>query len=78
MSFARNIWDGLVSLGTAVATVAVCGVPVWYTHKAAQSGIAPNWVYAPAAALAFVGVLMTLAFLRKASRGVSPGRERRR
>lgn len=78
MSFARNIWDGLVSLGAALATVVICGVPVWFTHKAVQADVAPTWVYAPVAGLAFVGVLMTLAFLRKASKGVSPGRERRR
>ncbi len=74
----RRIWDGFLSLIAAIATVAICGVPAWFTYKAIDAGLAPVWVWAAVAALAGVGVIMTLAFLRKAASGVSPSRERPR
>lgn len=78
MSVLRNIWDGALSLGAALGTVVVVGVPLWCAHLAILYGIASNWAYAPMAALLVVGGIMVLAFLRKAAGGVAPLRERRR
>ncbi len=70
--------DGLASVLAALATIAVCGVPSWFTYKAIQADVAPTWAYAAVAALAGVGLIMTFAFVRKAAQGVAPSRERRR
>ena len=78
MSFARNIWDGLLSLGAAAATVAIAGGPVWATHKAITEQVISVWYYVPAAGLLVIGGIMVMAFLRKASGGVAPLRDRRR
>ncbi|EET49124.1 hypothetical protein TR2A62_1176 [Thalassobium sp. R2A62] len=61
----------------AVASIAICGLPAWFTYQAVQFQIAPTWAYAAAGALAAVGVLMTVSFLSKAFSGVSTSRERR-
>lgn len=74
----RALWDGFLSALAALATIALCGVPAWFTHTAVQGGLAPQWAYAAAAGLAGVGLILTLAFGRKALRGVSPSRSRRR
>lgn len=73
-----HLWDGLNSLVAAVATVLLCGAPSWFSHLAIDAGLVPFWGYAPVAALAVVGLILTVAFLRKAAGGVSPGRDRRR
>ena len=74
----RHLWDGFLSLLSAVATVSMCGVPIWFTYRSIIIGIAPQWAWVPIIALTGVTVLMTFAFLRKAADGVSPSRERRR
>jgi predicted FMN-binding regulatory protein PaiB len=73
-----HIFDGAKSAVAAVLTVAITGVPAWFTHAAVQASVAPLWAYVAVAALGFVGLVMTFAFLRKAAGGVSPGRTRRR
>lgn len=78
MAFMRNLWDGILSLGAAVGTVAIVGVPLWCAHLAVNYGIASTWAYAPMAALLVVGGIMVLAFLRKAASGVAPLRDRKR
>ncbi len=74
----RHVIDGAMSAGAAVVTAGLTVVPGWYTHMAAQAGIAPGWVYAVLAAFGFVAVSIVFAFLAKAVRGVGPLRERRR
>lgn len=74
----RKLWDGLLSLLAAIATVAICGIPAWFTYQAIAAKIAPVWVWAAVIALAGVGIIMTLAFLRKAASGISPSRDRPR
>ena len=74
----KALIDGLKSLLSALATVVVCGGPVWLSHLAIQEGLAPLWAYAPVVLLAGLGLLMTFAFLRKALNGISPSRDRRR
>ena len=73
-----HILDGAKSLLAAAATVAICGGPSWFTHVAIREGAAPFWAYGFAAALAGVGLIMTLAFLRKAAGGIAPSRDRAR
>lgn len=74
----KPLIDGTVSFFAAIATAFICGVPAWFTFLAIRSGAAPVWVYAALAGLVGVGLLMTLSFLRKGLRGVSPSRDRRR
>ncbi|MCO4842198.1 MAG: hypothetical protein KC439_04740 [Yoonia sp.] len=74
----RRIWDGFLSFLAAITTVAICGVPTWFTYQAIVAKIAPTWAWAAVIALGGVGMIMTLAFLRKAASGVSPSRERPR
>ena len=74
----KHYWDGFLSLLAAVVTAAICGVPSWYTYKAVEAGIAPQWVYGFVALLAGMGLILTFAFLRKARGGISPTRDRRR
>lgn len=73
-----HLWDGFLSLLAAIATVFVCGVPVWFTYAAIDAGLAPTWVWAAVVGLGFVGIVMTFAFLRKMANGVAPSRDRRR
>ena len=70
--------DGLASFLAALATIAICGLPSWFTYKAIDANVAPWWAWFAVGALAAVGILLTFAFLRKAVSGVAPSRERKR
>lgn len=74
----RKLLDGFLSFLAAFATVAICGVPAWFTYQAIMAKIAPTWAWAGVITLGGVGIIMTLAFLRKAFSGVSPSRDRPR
>lgn len=74
----RKILDGAASFCAALLTLAVCGVPAWYSFTAVQAGLAPVWVYGFVAALAVIGLILGFAFLRKGFDGISPTRQRRR
>lgn len=74
----RAVIDGAVSLLAALATVAICGLPSWFTFKAIEAGVAPSWAWVSIVVLAVIGVLLTVAFLEKAAKGISPSRSRRR
>ncbi len=78
MGFFKNIWDGLLSLGAALVSLAIFAVPTWATHQAITYGLFPAWGYVALVGLVYVGGNLTIAFLRKALDGVSPLRERRR
>ncbi|MDC1380618.1 hypothetical protein N8315_04085 [Octadecabacter sp.] len=64
--------DGLASLLAALATLAICGGPAYFTYQAIQSMIAPAWVWVSVAALAGIGIVLTIAFLRQSSRAANP------
>ena len=70
--------DGSASVFAAIATLAICGLPSYFTYKAIEANVAPWWAWFAIAALSGVGLIMTFAFLRKAAGGVAPSRERRR
>lgn len=70
--------DGTASVLAALATILIFGGASWFTYKAIDAGVAPVWAWAFVAALSGVGIIMTIAFLRKAANGVSPTRERKR
>lgn len=72
------IVDGLASAAAAVVTIVVVLPPVWFTHIAYRAGLAPWWAYLPCLGLLAIGLLMTVSFLRKASGGIAPSRDRRR
>lgn len=74
----RNVLDGAASFGAALFTSAVCGLPAWFTVVAVRAEIAPVWAYGAAGLLAIIGLILTLAFLRKGFAGVAPTRQRRR
>ena len=74
----RHLWDGAISGLAAVAAMAVCGVPSWFTFRAIQGGLAPTWAYAFVALLAGIGIIMAVAFGRKAAAGIGPAADRRR
>jgi len=74
----KPVLDGATSFFAALLTLAICGVPAWASHLAIGAGLAPVWAYVPVAGLAFCGVLMTFAFVRKGAGGISPSRSRRR
>jgi predicted FMN-binding regulatory protein PaiB len=74
----RKLVDGFLSLLAAIATVAICGVPSWFTYQTIMAKVAPTWAWAGVIALGGVGFIMTLTFLRKAFSGVSPSRDRPR
>jgi protein-S-isoprenylcysteine O-methyltransferase Ste14 len=73
-----HLWDSAISGLAAVAALAICGVPSWFTFRAIQGGLAPTWAYLFVALLAGVGIILAVAFGRKAIEGVGPGRDRRR
>lgn len=73
-----RLWDGFLSLLAALITAGIVGVPLWGTYLAIQNGLLPGWGWVSLVLLGLVGLVMLLAFLRKASRGVHPMRERRR
>ena len=76
MGFFKNIWDGVLSLGAALVTLAIFGRPIWATHQAITYGIVPAWIYVALVGLVYIGGNLTVAFLRKALDGVSPPRDR--
>ncbi|MGB3247050.1 MAG: hypothetical protein WBB25_21160 [Sulfitobacter sp.] len=78
MGFFRNIWDGLLSLGAAVASFAIFAIPAWATHLAISKALVPVWCYVALVGLVYIGGNLTIAFLRKALDGVSPLRDRKR
>lgn len=74
----RHLWDGAISGLAAVAAMVICGVPSWFTFRAIQGGLAPTWAYGFVAVLAAVGLILGVAFLRKAAGGIGPAQDRRR
>ena len=74
----RTFLDGLASFIAALATIAICGLPSYFTYQAIQASVAPTWAWGAIIALSAVGIIMTVAFLSKAAKGVAPSRERRR
>ncbi|MCF2872119.1 hypothetical protein L0664_13670 [Octadecabacter sp. G9-8] len=74
----KAVLDSIASVLAALATVAVCGLPTWFTYQAIQANVAPAWAWVSVAALAGIGIILTIAFLRKAALGIAPTRERRR
>lgn len=73
-----RFWDGFLSLLAAMATAAIVGIPLWGCFVAIRAEMIPGWAWAPFVLLSLIGIIMMLAFLRKAGRGVHPMRERRR
>ena len=78
MVFFRNIWDGLLSFGAFLLTLAVFGAPAWATYSAVTYGLVPAWIYVPLVGMLYVGLNLAIAFLRKALDGVAPLRTRKR
>lgn len=74
----RNVLEGAASVLAAFFTAGVCGLPAWFTIVAVRGGLAPTWAYAAAGLLGAIGVILTLAFLRKGLGGVAPTRQRKR
>lgn len=74
----RHLWDVFLSLLAAIATLVICGIPAWFTYQSITLGLAPLWAWIGVIGLGFVGILLTMSFLRKAADGISPSRERRR
>jgi len=74
----RNFLDGAASICAALVTLVICGIPAWYTIQAVRADIAPVWAYGAAGALTVIGLVLVLAFGRKAFAGVAPTRQRRR
>lgn len=74
----RSFLDTLASVFAALFTAAVCAVPSWYTHVAIREGFASVWIYGAIAALCAIGLVLTIAFVRKATRGIAPSRQRKR
>jgi len=74
----KHVLDGIASFLAALVTIAICGLPSYFTYRAIEVGAAPTWAWAAIAALAGVGLLMTVAFLSKAMNGIAPSRDRRR
>lgn len=74
----RNILDGAASFAAALFTLAVCGIPAWFTVQAVMAQIAPIWAYAAAGGLVMIGLILTFAFFRKGVAGIAPSRQRRR
>ena len=72
------MWDGLLSVLAAVATAVITGGPSWFTYKAVEADIAPQWALVFVFLLGGMGLILTIAFLRKAKGGISPTRDRRR
>ena len=74
----KQMWDGLLSLLAALATAVITGGPSWFTYQAVEAGIAPQWALGFVFLLGGMGLILTIAFLRKAKGGISPTRDRRR
>jgi protein-S-isoprenylcysteine O-methyltransferase Ste14 len=73
-----RITDGLASLVAALVAAGLTLPCTWFTHRAVQAQVAPIWAYGPAVLLAVVGLVLTVAFLRKAGAGIAPSRDRAR
>ena len=74
----KQVWDGFLSALAAIFTLIVCGLPGFATYQAIKFGIVAEWFYAPLIGLGFIGILLTLAFARKAIKGIAPSRDRQR
>ena len=74
----RTFLDRLASVFAAVMTFGVCAGPAWFSHVAIQAELVPIWGYGFVVVLAGIGLVLTFAFFRKASRGIAPSRQRRR
>ena len=76
------VWDGFKSLIVAVVAIFICGAPVALGVHALMGWAIPDWFRIPAWAslviLSGVGLILTVAFLRKAWNGISPTRSRKR
>ena len=64
--------------GARYEEIAAAGGGIASTVAAVRAEIAPIWAYAAAGALGIIGIILTLAFLRKGVAGVAPTRQRRR
>jgi len=78
MGYFKNIWDGVLSLLAALATLAIFGMPIYATHLAISYGFVPAWFYVALIGLIYIGGNLAIAFLRKAVDGVAPLRDRKR
>ena len=74
----RTILDGFLSFVSALMAFAIVGPVVWFAFQGTRSGAAPAWLYAPIIVLAVLLILLIAALMRKAVKGISPVRERRR
>lgn len=74
----KQMLDGLLSFLAALATAVITGGPSWFTYQAVEAGIAPQWALGFVFLLGGMGLILTIAFLRKAKGGISPTRDRRR
>lgn len=74
----KSLWDGTLSILAALATAAITGVPSWFTYQAVETGAAPEWALGFVFILGGMGLILTIAFLRKAKGGISPTRDRKR
>ena len=67
-----RIWDGFLSLLSAIATAIIVGVPTWGCFLAIQAEMLPIWAWGPLALHFVIGGLMVVAFLRKVLNGLHP------
>jgi len=74
----KVFFDGLLSGLAAIFTLIVCGLPGFAAFQSIKFGIVSEWFYAPLIGLGFIGILLTFSFARKAFKGISPSRSRRR
>jgi len=70
--------DRAASVFAVVLTLLVCGGPAWLSHLAIRGGLAPVWAYVFVVLLVAIGLILAIAFGRKAARGIAPSRQRRR
>jgi hypothetical protein len=70
-----RIWDGFLSLLSAIATAVIVGVPTYGGFLALQSEMIPVWGWGPLALHFVIGGLMVVAFLRKVINGIHPMRD---
>ena len=74
----KGVLDAAASWFAALFTLTVSGVPAWFSHIAIREGFVPVWGYAIVGCLAGIGLILSFAFARKATRGIAPSRQRRR
>lgn len=70
-----RLWDGFLSLLSAIATAVIAGVPTYGAFLAIQAEMLPVWAWGPLGLHFVVGSLMVVAFLRKVINGIHPMRE---